>query len=87
MKRFEINGEQYTEFETREDITPDLIEALEHAVEWQDDRPRVAWGEVWDRMERHRLPDGSKVALPSDTDASVFTALKRHGRAFRDQLS
>lgn len=89
MKTFDLDGRTWTEPETPEEARrPDILQAIEWAVEWQDSEPRVDWERVWDRAEGTTLQDGTLLALPSgDVDGPVYRALKAHGRKHRNSLT
>lgn len=89
MKQYDLDDRGiWTEPETAEDARhPEILLAIEGAIEWQDDRPRLDWDEVWDRAEGYHLSDGTRLSLPGDLDSPVYRVLRAHGRKFRNALS
>lgn len=71
---------EWTEVKSVEDITDEIAAMVRGVVEGWYPTGRIDWGNVWDRIERYPLDDGTKLSLPGDLASPVFKRLKEIGR-------
>jgi hypothetical protein len=70
----------YTSPVAVDDVTDEMIEMVRGIIDGWYSEGRVDWEDVWDRMERIPLDDGTALNLPTDLASPVFARLKKEGR-------
>lgn len=71
---------EWTEVESVEDITDEIAAMVRSVIEGYYATGRIDWEDVWDRIERYPLDDGTKLSLPGDLASPVFKKLKEIGK-------
>ncbi len=73
--------------QTREDVTPEILEAAEDIEQgWYQD-VRIDWEDFWDRLDGSILDDGRVLDLGSDLDSVPLRTIKAHIRKLRASAS
>jgi hypothetical protein len=68
-----------------EDVTDEVLEAVQDIVGgWYDDGP-IDWEDVWDRLEKRVLDDGRGIDMGEDLGSPAIKKIKREIRKWRTQ--
>lgn len=75
--------DEWTAIRTSEDVTPEVIEIVHGLVDgWFDTGP-IDTGDLTDRLERHRLEDGSQIDLGDDITSPAIRKIMREARRYQ----
>lgn len=59
------------------DVTDEMVTMALDIVEGWYDEGRIDWEDVWDRMERYPLNDGTELDLGEDFSSAALKKIKR----------
>lgn len=68
---------KYTEVRSAEDVTDEILEMVRGIESGWYAESRIDWLDVWDRLERMRLEDGSYPDLGSAADTPARKHIRR----------
>ena len=74
---------RYTSPTIRQDVTEEMVTMAEEIVSGWYDEGRIDWEDVWDRMEKYPLEDGSRLDMGTDLGSPALRYIQSQVRTRR----
>lgn len=78
-----MTDREWTPVLTAGDVTQEVLDIAVDITEGWYAETKIDWDDVWDRMEKSSLDDGTDIDMGSDDDSPAMKYIKSHIRALR----